>query len=245
MTDHVLADVEGIVGDTRTLSEILDELLSAADTRTQTQWTSVDIGGLVADVAGSTAATAEKSGVTLTVTPGASGPAIEGSSSALRRALLALLENAVGHARSAVVIAVRASADRVDIQVTDDGPGIPKDVAPRLFDRFSSHRAEAPVPGAPRHYGLGLALVADVAANHQAGSPSRTAPMASRAQCSPSLCRAGRGEPRIIGHSAPRGRRSYGAASFALPVPGGDGTELRHGTTSALAPVARWRRPPR
>ncbi|WP_067429688.1 sensor histidine kinase [Nocardioides jensenii] len=167
VTDHVLADVEGIVGDTRTLSEILDELLSAADTRTQTQWTSVDIGGLVADVAGSTAATAEKSGVTLTVTPGASGPAIEGSSSALRRALLALLENAVGHARSAVVIAVRASADRVDIQVTDDGPGIPKDVAPRLFDRFSSHRAEAPVPGAPRHYGLGLALVADVAANHQ------------------------------------------------------------------------------
>jgi two-component system, OmpR family, sensor kinase len=35
-----------------------------------------------------------------------------------------------------------------------------------LFNRFSSLRAETPTSDGGRHYGLGLALVADVAANH-------------------------------------------------------------------------------
>ncbi len=85
----------------------------------------------------------------------------------MHRALTALLDNAVSHADSAVVITVQASGRRVEITVSDDGPGIPKDLAPHLFDRFSSLRAESPVPDGRRHYGLGLALVADVAANHQ------------------------------------------------------------------------------
>jgi signal transduction histidine kinase len=50
--------------------------------------------------------------------------------------------------------------------VSDDGPGIPEDIAPRLFDRFSGLRTEAATADGRRHYGLGLALVADVAANH-------------------------------------------------------------------------------
>ena len=55
----------------------------------------------------------------------------------------------------------------MQIEVGDDGPGIPQEIAPRLFDRFSTMRTETPTPEGRRHYGLGLALVADVAANHQ------------------------------------------------------------------------------
>ena len=62
---------------------------------------------------------------------------------------------------------MRASGRRVEIEVCDDGPGIPQEIAPRLFDRFSSLRTGAAAPDGRRHYGLGLALVADVAANHQ------------------------------------------------------------------------------
>jgi two-component system OmpR family sensor kinase len=166
VTDQVIADVDGVVEDTRTLTDILDELLTAADTRSQAEWTAVDIGGLVDDVAGAATATAERSGVTLTVAQLVPAT-VEGSQASLRRAVTALLDNAVSHARSAVTISVRASGRRVEIEVSDDGPGIPEDVAPRLFDRFSSMRTESTAADGRRHYGLGLALVADVAANHQ------------------------------------------------------------------------------
>lgn len=166
VTDQVVADVEGVVADTRTLTEILDELLAAADTRGHAEWTTVDIGALVEEVAGTATAAAEKSGVTLTVAE-STAAAVDGAPASLRRALTALLDNAVGHASSAVTISVRQSGRSVEIAVSDDGPGIPAVIAPRLFDRFSSLRTETSAPDGRRHYGLGLALVADVAANHQ------------------------------------------------------------------------------
>jgi two-component system, OmpR family, sensor kinase len=47
--------------------------------------------------------------------------------------------------------------------VADDGRGIEPDLLPRLFDRFESSLP----PGSPqRSYGLGLALVSEVAAGH-------------------------------------------------------------------------------
>ena len=173
VTDQVVSDVDGVVADTRTLTEILDDLLTAADTRSHAEWTTVDLATLVEEVAGAARASAERSGVTLTVSglaPDDAGSRVEGSAASLRRALTALVDNAVSHASSAVVVSVRTSGRRVEVEVRDDGPGIPQDVAPRLFDRFSSLRAEtqtSPPQDGRRHYGLGLALVADVAANHQ------------------------------------------------------------------------------
>jgi signal transduction histidine kinase len=72
------------------------------------------------------------------------------------------------------------------LRVRDDGPGFPAETATRAFDRFASARAGAEQPGAEqpgaeppgaepsgaeppaasRHYGLGLALVAEVATRH-------------------------------------------------------------------------------
>lgn len=166
VTDQVVADVDGVVADTRVLTEILDELLTAADTRGQAEWTTVDVGALVEEAAGAASAAAEKAAVSLTVGH-LDAALVEGSPASLRRALTALLDNAVSHASSAVSIAVHATAGSVEVSVSDDGPGIPDDIAPRLFDRFSSLRPETTSADGRRHYGLGLALVADVAANHQ------------------------------------------------------------------------------
>ncbi len=169
VTDQVIADAEGVVADTRTLTEILDDLLSAADTRHQAEWTTVDVAALVTEVAEAVTAAAEKSGVAVTVSSAA--PALVlGSPTSLRRALMALVDNAVSHARSAVTVSVRTSRRRVEVEVGDDGPGIPQDIAPQLFERFSSLRPESRSTSGSdgrRHYGLGLALVADVAANHR------------------------------------------------------------------------------
>jgi two-component system OmpR family sensor kinase len=166
LSAQVVADVDGVVADTRTLREILDELLTAADSRGQAAWTTVEVNGLVEEVAAAAAAAAERSGVTLAVDPSPEAAAVEGSVTALRRALTALVDNAVDHARTSVTISVHTHRRRVDVVVGDDGSGIPEEIAPRLFDRFTSLRAETPSPDGHRHYGLGLALVADVAANH-------------------------------------------------------------------------------
>jgi signal transduction histidine kinase len=166
LTDQVVADVEGVVADTRTLGDILDELLTAADSRDRAEWTTLDVNQLVDEVTASAAAAAEGAGVTLSTGARSGAAEVEGSATSLRRALTALVDNAVDHASTSVVISVRTHRRRVDIVVHDDGPGIPEDVAPRLFDRFTSVRAETPGPDGRRHYGLGLALVADVAASH-------------------------------------------------------------------------------
>jgi signal transduction histidine kinase len=68
-----------------------------------------------------------------------------------------------------VEVAVERGRREVRVRVADDGPGIPTEVAPRVFERFTSTRSERPDAGGRRHYGIGLALVADVAAAHGGG----------------------------------------------------------------------------
>ncbi len=57
------------------------------------------------------------------------------------------------------------SGGRPPVTVADDGPGIAEGPRPRVFERFTSDRPTA-APSSRRHYGIGLALVADVAASH-------------------------------------------------------------------------------
>jgi signal transduction histidine kinase len=79
----------------------------------------------------------------------------------LARLLHALYENAVAAAApNAPRIATRARADgaHVLLEVADDGPGVPADIAPRIFEPL--------VTGRPGGSGLGLALAKRVAAAH-------------------------------------------------------------------------------
>jgi signal transduction histidine kinase len=47
-----------------------------------------------------------------------------------------LLDNAAYAARSTVTVRTRRDGDAVLVEVCDDGPGIPEDVLPRVFDAF-------------------------------------------------------------------------------------------------------------
>ncbi len=89
-------------------------------------------------------------------------PALEVSAeeTALMRALIALLDNAVRFSPPGGTISVTATAAGTDvrIRVVDEGSGIPGDPE-RLFERFA--RADAST--AHRGFGLGLPLVRDVA----------------------------------------------------------------------------------
>ncbi|MFD5816505.1 ATP-binding protein [Streptomyces sp. NPDC127038] len=80
----------------------------------------------------------------------------------LEPAVGTLLDNALRHGRGAITLDARARDGRLCLSVSDEGPGFPPEFLPHAFDRFSRAEASRTTPGA----GLGLALVAAVAASH-------------------------------------------------------------------------------
>ena len=160
---RIPGDVDALVADARALTSILEDMLLAADAR------SVDLAlsdvAAIADAAVEAArAAAEGRGVELVR---AGPPSIVAAVSAVsvRRAVTALVDNALDHATQRVCVAVEREADDVVVRVEDDGPGIAGDGA-QVFARFASRRAQADARDDRAHYGLGLALVAEVATQH-------------------------------------------------------------------------------
>ena len=68
-----------------------------------------------------------------------------------------LIDNAADFSKGHVRVSSKANGQEAVVRVEDDGPGIPKEHAERVFDRFFSYRADASRRG--DHTGLGLAIV--------------------------------------------------------------------------------------
>lgn len=86
-----------------------------------------------------------------------------GAEDELHRVALNLMENAIKHTPpgTAVTVATRTEGDEAVLEVHDDGPGIPAELHPRIFERFV--RGEGDRGGSS---GLGLAIVRAVTEAH-------------------------------------------------------------------------------
>jgi signal transduction histidine kinase len=75
----------------------------------------------------------------------------------VRQVLFNLLSNAVGFSPKGSTVTLRAERhdDSIAFSVTDQGPGIPPEMTPRVFERFESHSLGSQHRGA----GLGLSIV--------------------------------------------------------------------------------------
>ena len=81
----------------------------------------------------------------------------------LHRLVLNLLDNAVKHSPRGGIVRVSAAArDAIELTVQDQGPGVPVDDAPRIFEPFFRGAREASEEGS----GLGLAIVRAIARAH-------------------------------------------------------------------------------
>ncbi|MGH3494889.1 MAG: sensor histidine kinase, partial [Sciscionella sp.] len=139
----------------------------------------LDLTVLAEDVRSGARSAAQAQGISVTMTAAESEALVRGTRGGLRRALTALLDNALRHARSRVQLALQVDGDRVTVTVTDDGPGIDPAVLPTLFARFSSGgEIEHSSGGEParRRYGLGLALVSEIANRHGGSVAALPAP---------------------------------------------------------------------
>ncbi|MER8009031.1 HAMP domain-containing sensor histidine kinase [Streptomyces sp. NPDC094149] len=93
---------------------------------------------------------------------------VDGDAHRLQQVLANLLTNARVHTPvgTKVTVSLETEGGSVLLKVHDDGPGVPKDVQPTIFERFTraEHRRRSDAPGGGA--GLGLSIVAAVAEAH-------------------------------------------------------------------------------
>ncbi|HEX5658556.1 MAG TPA: HAMP domain-containing sensor histidine kinase [Polyangiales bacterium] len=88
---------------------------------------------------------------------------VRGDQALLRTLLLNALENALKFSQGPVALRI-ARAEEAQIEVDDDGPGIPAEERERVFQPF--YRSPSVRAGATRGHGIGLSLIARVAWVH-------------------------------------------------------------------------------
>jgi signal transduction histidine kinase len=147
--------------DAAAMDDILTELLLAAEAdHSPAASEAADVSAAIAAAADTLRPIAEEAGVPLehyvVGQPGALVPQVT-----LTRLCVALLDNAVQHSpRDApVVVSAERRGHTVEIRVADRGSGISPEDRDRVFERF----ARGADTGRRRGFGLGLALVRDVA----------------------------------------------------------------------------------
>jgi signal transduction histidine kinase len=90
---------------------------------------------------------------------------VHGDADAMARVFDNLVDNAVRHAKTAVLVEMRLRDHHVEVLVSDDGAGIPEADRARVFDRFT--RLDEARDRDAGGSGLGLAIVRELV--HQAG----------------------------------------------------------------------------
>lgn len=173
--DPARAVAEQLLGDSRMLSEIIDELLVSAQLSADPgRGEIIDARKVVDEALTTMRLLADQSEINLPEDPAAGdgAVAVRGSRTALRRAVIGLVDNAIGHLQPGGTIWVRARTDNgwVEITVADNGSGLQTADTDGLTERFARGRDVHPVgssrPIGNQRYGLGLALVREIAVSH-------------------------------------------------------------------------------
>jgi signal transduction histidine kinase len=160
----LVAALRTLRGDTHALIELTTDLLLLAEAGSPGGGESArtPLAPLVEETAEAMALVAGERRITVEATaPDSAWVAMPETS--LKRALTALLDNAIAHAPDGSTVRVRATpfGRRVELTVQDEGGGIRGVQPERVFERFA-HAGEETRPDGKRGFGIGLALVRDV-----------------------------------------------------------------------------------
>ncbi|MES2208618.1 MAG: HAMP domain-containing sensor histidine kinase [Chloroflexota bacterium] len=121
----------------------------------------IDLGDVVADAASALVSAAGQRAVRISVDP---VPAmVRGDAARIRQLVLILVDNAIRHSPpdGEVRVSVRVDGPTGVLLVEDEGPGIPDEDVPHVFERFW-RGAGAPAGGS----GLGLSIASWIVAGH-------------------------------------------------------------------------------
>ncbi|MDF9750551.1 two-component system OmpR family sensor kinase [Arthrobacter sp. ES3-54] len=157
-------DLARIREDAATLTGIVNELLLAATAEAPDRSAPpADLADAAASVAGSLQQVAGQRKVRLDFVADAR-PLARIEKNALRRAVLALADNALAHTPEGGHVSITTSIEqsRAVVTVADTGTGITGVDQARIFDRFVRTASTDGAPG-QRSFGIGLALVREIA----------------------------------------------------------------------------------
>jgi two-component system, OmpR family, sensor kinase len=156
------AIADALRDDTRALVDVVEDLLATAAGRSDER-AEARLDGALAAAAGDTAVLARDRDVHLVVTPAEA--LVRVTPTQLRRCLVALIDNALGHSPTggAVWVENEVVGERVVIRVRDEGDGITGIAPRRVFDRFAHGTPSGPGGQTRTSNGIGLALVRDIA----------------------------------------------------------------------------------
>ncbi|WP_018680775.1 HAMP domain-containing histidine kinase [Actinokineospora enzanensis] len=160
---HALSRVESEAKRMTTLVEDL-LLLARLDSGRPLLYETVDLSRLVLDTVGDTKVAGPDHNWRLDL-PEEPLHAI-GDQARLHQVLANLLANGRTHTPpgTTITVALRSLGDQVELSVADDGPGIPTELLPEVFERFA--RGDSSRSRAQGSTGLGLAIVAAVVQAH-------------------------------------------------------------------------------
>jgi two-component system OmpR family sensor kinase len=157
------------------MGTLVDDLLLLAriDQGRPLERSRLDLGALASDAARDAKAVAPDRDVDVTVDDGVM---IDGDEGRLRQVLANLIGNALVHTPDGTPLhlSVRRDDGVAELEVRDEGPGMPDDVAAQAFERF--YRAD---PSRSRHKGgtgLGLSIVQAIVDAHDGTVAIKTAP---------------------------------------------------------------------
>lgn len=162
-SETAFAEVEAAITDVDRVIGIFNALLRLAEIDSgmrRSGFVEVDVTALAAEVVELYQPVAELHDITLSYRAfgrlSASGDPV-----LLAQAIGNLIDNALKYGHRSVTVEARRGA-RVEVVVSDDGPGVPDEEKPKVIERFYRSDASRATPGV----GLGLSLVAAVARLH-------------------------------------------------------------------------------
>lgn len=104
----------------------------------------------------------------LLVSDGSAGIHVEGDRTRLQQVIVNLIDNAIKYTQvgGRIEVSVGKEGNTAVLEVSDNGPGIPPECLPHVFERF--YRADKARSRASGGAGLGLSIVKSICAAHSA-----------------------------------------------------------------------------
>ena len=141
-----------IANEAAEMTRMVDDLLTAS--RLESTGIQIEkVSTRLEDVVESAITPFERAGLSIQRQP--TNAVVETDGARLRHVLVNLLSNAARYGGTQIGVEVSSAGDTVDIEVWDNGPGVPEDQIEKLFDRFVHQGAQPLLTGS---VGLGLAI---------------------------------------------------------------------------------------
>ncbi|NVM57155.1 MAG: PAS domain-containing protein, partial [Desulfobacterales bacterium] len=134
--------------------------------RLQLELEEVDMSTLITETLQSLQGLAGEKGISMTYTPPKTSVIVKADRRRLQQVLVNLVANAIkfSEAHRTILVTGEVTNDNVTIKVIDQGPGIPAEELPKLFDKF--YQAHSTVKRAVGGTGLGLYISKKIVEAH-------------------------------------------------------------------------------